>query len=166
MTKDSVTVLTGEARKALGELSPTSDDPLLSEVWELCVSVTNEAGSRFLEHAHGPLLSAAAEVRLYVAHLERVENVIEGSPLRVPRLAARPLRAAGRYIADTNDSTELVAFLREVPAIASAFGEYLIRAEGRQSRPVVDVLDLAVRAGAVFTDCLVRAVPPVAIAND
>lgn len=165
MTKDSVTTLTSEARKALGELSPAADDPLLSEVWELCVSVTNEAGARFLEARHGTLLTAAAEVRLYVSHLERVENVIEGSPLRVPRLAARPLRAAGRYVADTTDSRELVAFLTEVPTLAAAFTDYLIRAEGRKSRPVVDVLDLAVRAGAVFTDCLIRSVPPLAATN-
>lgn len=166
MTHDNITLFTSQVRKYLGELHAGSYDPLLSEVWALCVSVTNEAGARLMEHRHGTLLAAAAEVRLYVSHLERVQNVIEGSPLRVPRLAARPLRAAGRYVADTTDSRELVAFLTEVPTLAAAFTEYLIRAEGRKSRPVVDVLDLAVRAGAVFTDCLIRSVPPLAATNN
>lgn len=157
--KTGVAFLIAQTKQAFAELSPESDAPAFDAVWEMCVDLTNDAGARLLEHKHGSLLSAAEEVRLYLTRLERVGHVGANAPLRVPRLAARHLRTVGRYIEDTDSTEELVTFLLEVPALCEAVGEYLIRAHGRPSRPVVDVLNIAVRAGSIFTDCLSREAP-------
>lgn len=161
--RDGVTALTRDIRTALVELTPLADDPHFEEVWAVLMQVTNVAGARLLEPRFGQLLEAADEVRLYLAQLERVARVSIGAPIRVPMLAARPLRAAGRFLDSTREADEIVAFLMEVPGLTEAFSSHLIRTAGMQSRPLVDVLDLATRAGAVFLECMERVIPGITL---
>lgn len=160
MRAAGVEVLLADVRVALAELAPSAGDPTFETVWEMLLTATNLAGSRLLEAAHGEEWYAAEEVRRYLtAHLERVSRVASGSPLQAPLLASRGLRATVRYLEATESTDELLVFLADVPGLADAFSDYLVRTSGRGARPVVDVLDLAVRAGALFRDCLARAVP-------
>lgn len=151
--------LLGDVRVALAELTPGAGDPPFETAWEVLVAATHAAGARLLDPEHGPEWYAAAEVRLYLEHLERVSRVSAGSALQAPRLALRALRATARYVEGSTVTDELLQFLVAVPGIAAEFSEFLVRTSGRTSRPVVDVIDLAVRAGAVYQECLARAVP-------
>lgn len=158
-----VTTLIHDSRKALAELTPTQDDPLFTEIWRVLEYVVFDAGSRLMESRFGGLIDAAEEVALYVAQLERVTRVAAEAPVRVPLLAARPLRAAGRLLEQTRSGDEIIGFLVEVPGLTAAFAEYLTRTAGIRARPLVDVLDLATRSGAVFVDCLERCAPGLSI---
>lgn len=158
MPMGTVLKLTEQSRLMLEDCDPATGDPSLAEAWELLVSVTSMAGARLMEKQFSGLTPAADEVALYMGHLDRVSRVGKGAPFAVPASALRPIKAAGRLLEETQDLDELQSFLWDVPPYASAMSGYLTRTAGRRARPVIDVLDLATRAGGVYRDCLTRAI--------
>ena len=160
MPTGTVLKLTEQSRKMLEDCDPSTGDPTLAEAWELLLSVTSMAGSKLMEKQFGGLVPAADEVALYMGHMDRVTRVGRDAPFAVPASAVRPLKAAGRLLDETKDLDELESFLWDLPPYASAMSGYLARTAGRRARPVIDVLDLATRAGGVYRDCLARTIPP------
>lgn len=159
MTSTAAQQLAGEARLLLKECDPVDGDPGLSEAWELFLDVTNMAGSKLMEHRFGRQMSAADDVAHYMFHLERVAVVGRGAPFAVPSVALRSVKAAGRLLEETDRLDEVQGFLTDLPAYPAAMSEYLVRTAGRNAKPVVDVLDIASRAGSVYRDCLHRSLP-------
>lgn len=154
-----VSTLVEETITLLTDCDPGGNDPLLDESWDLLVSLTHMAATRLLEPRFGGLLGAADEVLLYLGQLERVSRVVPGAPFRVPTIALRPLKAAGRFVENSNDIDEVCTLLMCVPQLAAGYSAYLIRTGGRSARPVLDLLDLAVRAGGVYRESFTRTVP-------
>lgn len=151
--------LVEESITLLSECDPGRQDPLFGDAWSTLIDLTQAGGTRLLEKRFGYLMGAADEVCLYLGQLERVSRVSHGAPFRVPQMAIRPLQAAGRFVEDTHDLDEVCALLLVTPQIAAAYSDYLRRTAGRQARPVLDLLELAVRAGSVYRDSFRRAVP-------
>lgn len=151
--------LIDETFTLLAECDPGHHDPCIEDAWLLVVDLMQAGGTRLLEKRFGELISAADEVALYLGHLERVSRVVRTAPFRVPSLAIRPLQAAGRFVESTGDLDEVCGLLMAAPQVVAAYAEFLRRTVGRPARPALDVLELAVRAGSVYRDCLRRAVP-------
>lgn len=164
MTGDQaqVGILIDETLTLLADCDPASNDPQFEDAWELFIDVTSMAGSRLLEHGFGELMTAADEVQLYLGQLDRVSRIAADAPFRVPAIALRPLKAAGRFVEDTTDTNEVCRLLTAAPQLAAGMSEFLMRTAGREARPALDLLDLAVRAGGVYRDSLMRAVPAAA----
>lgn len=154
-----VGTLIDETLTLLADCDPASNDPHFEDAWELLVDVLRMAGARLLEQRFGGLLVAADEVQLYIGHLDRVSRIAADAPFRVPAIALRPLKAAGRFVEHTSDVGEVCRLLTAAPQLAAGISEYLLRTAGRQARPALDLLELAVRAGSVYRDSLIRAVP-------
>lgn len=155
----NVTGLVDQSLTLFAECDPSSNDPQLSEAWGLLMGLSQMSGARLLESGFGGLIGAADEVQLYYGQLERVAKIAHDAPFKVPSIALRPLKAAGRFVENTRELDEVCALLLMTPQICAGLAEYLTRTAGRQARPAIDVLDLAVRAGSVYRDSLVRSIP-------
>lgn len=155
----TVTGLVDETLTLFAECDPGSTDPELSEAWFLLMDLSQMSGARLLERGFGGLLGAADEVQLYYGQLERVAKVALDAPFKVPSVALRPLKAAGRFVENTRELDEVCALLMMTPQICAGLLEYLTRTAGRDARPAIDVLELAVRAGSVYRDSLRRCIP-------
>ena len=158
-TDTRVGSLVDESLTSLTECDPGIDDPYLEDAWALLVDLMQMAGARLMERRFGGLIGAADEVALYLGHLERVSPVTRESPVRVPAIALRPLRTAGRLVEHSPHRDDVCHLLLAVPQILIGWASYLTRTYGRYALPVLDVLDLAVRAGSVYQDSLTRAIP-------
>lgn len=157
--RNGVTTLVEETLTLFAECDPGSHDPAFEEAWALVPDLAQMSGARLMEPRFGGLIGAADEVALYLGQLERVSRVTRDAPFLVPAIALRPLKAAGRYVERTADIDEVCTLLLATPHIAAGYAEFLSRTAGRAARPALDVLELAVRAGSVYRDSLVRAVP-------
>lgn len=158
-TNNGVDTLVADSLTLFAECDPGTTDPSLEEAWALLVDLSQMGGARLMEPGFGGLVAAASEVELYLGQLDRVSRVAHKAPFRVPAIALRPLKAAGRFVVHTTDIEEVCRLLLAMPHIVAAFGTFLQRTAGRPARPALDVLELAVRAGSVYRDGLNRAVP-------
>lgn len=152
--------LVTDTTRLLADAGSAGDgDPAFTAAWDLLTDVVQLAAARLLERRFDELTAASGEVMLYLSHLERVTRVAKDAPFTVPSRVVQQLQAIGRFLESTKDLAEIGEFLNSIPGIVAALAAYLTREAGRRALPVVEVLDLAVRAGGLYQDCLERALP-------
>ncbi|WP_053353950.1 hypothetical protein [Leucobacter musarum] len=157
----AVTTLVTETVTLFAECDASTQDPTLEEAWALVVDVSQLSGARLMEPRFGGLTQAADEVALYLGQFDRVSRITRDAPFRVPATALRPLKAAGRFVENTDSIDEVCALLLALPHIAAAYLAYLERTGGRYALPLTDLMKLAVRAGSVYRDSFTRTIPAV-----
>lgn len=154
-----VSLLIGEACSTLAAEEAGPDDPSLTEVVDTLIGVMNMAGARLMEAQFGANFTASREVLGYMEHLERVRRTVTGAPIRIPTGGVRPVRVAAKLVETSDEFDEVVALVVGVHQVVDAAAQHTLRRGGAAAKPLEPVLDVAVRAGAVYRDSLELAIP-------
>ncbi|MFV0435014.1 MAG: hypothetical protein ACK5LO_13670 [Leucobacter sp.] len=139
---------------------PKDSDPLVQDVLDLILDVSQMAGARLLEPRFGSLTPAGAEILAYLEHVSRVQRVSVGSPFHIPAAGVRTFRVSARIVEHTDHVDDVIALVIGVCAVVDAVGDSVLRYGGRDARPLENVFDLARRSGPVYRDSLSLVLPP------